>query len=58
MERENEQLAAFQAALRREERAPGTIEKYLRDVAAFGAWLGRRPLCKEEVSAWKGATRR
>ena len=55
MERENEQLAAFRAALRREERAPGTIEKYLRDVAAFGAWLGRRPLCKEEVSAWKGA---
>lgn len=54
MERENKQLAAFQAALRREERAPGTIEKYLRDVAAFGAWLGRRPLCKEEVSAWKG----
>ena len=54
MERENEQLAAFRAALRREERAPGTIEKYLRDVAAFGAWLGRRPLCKEEVSAWKG----
>lgn len=30
-----DQLAAFAAYLRREERSAGTIEKYLRDVHAF-----------------------
>lgn len=29
------QLASYTAHLRREERSPGTIEKYLRDIRAF-----------------------
>lgn len=33
------QLASYTAHLRREERSPGTIEKYLRDIRAFAGWL-------------------
>lgn len=47
------QLTAFERHLRLEEREPGTIEKYLRDVRAFAAWLDERPLNKEAVVAWK-----
>ena len=49
----NEQLAAFERHLRLEEREPGTIEKYLRDVRSFAVWLGERPLDKETAIAWK-----
>lgn len=52
---EQENLTAFRDALRREERAEGTIEKYVRDVRAFLAFLGNDPLCKETVASWKGA---
>lgn len=34
------QLASYTAHLRREERSPGTIEKYLRDIRAFGRLAG------------------
>ena len=47
------QLTAFERHLRLEEREPGTIEKYLRDVRAFAVWLGGEPLDKEAVVAWK-----
>ena len=48
-----EQLAAYDGHLRREERAPGTREKYLRDLRAFALWLDGRPLEKELARAWK-----
>lgn len=48
------QLTAFEGYLRAEEREPGTIEKYLRDVRAFAAWLDGRALDKETAIAWKG----
>lgn len=48
-----EQLAAYDGHLRREERAPGTREKYLRDLRAFALWLNGRPLEKELARAWK-----
>ena len=49
----SEQLTAFEQHLRLEERAPGTIEKYLRDVRAFAVWLADRPLTKQTAIAWK-----
>ena len=33
-------LSAYRAYLIQEERAPSTVEKYLRDGRAFAAWLG------------------
>lgn len=50
---EAEQIGSFAAFLCSEERAPGTTEKYLRDVRAFALWLGGRPVTKETASDWK-----
>lgn len=36
-----------------EEKAAATIEKYLRDVRAFAAWLGERSLSKQTVLEYK-----
>ena len=47
------QLAAFRQWLLEEEREPATIEKYLREVRAFAAWLGGAPVTKEGATAWK-----
>ena len=47
------QLTAFERHLRLEERESSTIEKYLRDVRAFVAWLEEKPLDKETAVAWK-----
>ena len=48
-----DQLAAFAAYRRRDERSAGTIEKYLRDVHAFCRWLHGRPVDKACAAAWK-----
>ncbi len=48
-----EEIAAFEAHLRLEERAEGTIEKYLRDVRSLAAWLAGEPVTKEGTLAWK-----
>ena len=45
------QIAAYGSYLRAEERSPGTVEKYLRDVRAFARWLGGRPVTKELAAA-------
>ena len=47
------QLAAFRQWLLEEEREPATVEKYLREVRAFAAWLGGAPVTKEGATAWK-----
>ena len=47
------QIARYARALRMEERAPATIEKYLRDVRSFAAWLEGRPVSKELAARWK-----
>ncbi len=48
-----EQIPAFGHWLRREERSPGTIEEYRRDVWSFAVWLDGRPVTKERAAAWK-----
>ena len=48
-----EQITAYGCWLRQEERAPGTIEKYLRDIRGFFAWLDGRTVTKEIVTDWK-----
>lgn len=47
------ELRGFEDHLRREERERGTIEKYLRDVGRFAAWLDGRALSKELAVTWK-----
>lgn len=48
-----ERIAAYGRYLRMEERAAGTLEKYLRDIRRFAAWLDGRPVTKELAVAWK-----
>jgi len=48
-----ERLNAFEDFLRSGEREPAAIEKYLRDVRAFGSWIGGRGITKELAVAWK-----
>ena len=49
----NEQLKAYAAHLRAEEREASTIDKYARDLREFSAWLEARELDKEAASQWK-----
>ena len=48
-------LHRYRDHLIQEERAPATVEKYLRDAGAFAAWLEGRPVSRELVHAWKEA---
>ena len=47
------QIAAFGDYLRSEEREQSTIEKYLRNVRVFAAWLSGAPVTKSAVISWK-----
>lgn len=51
----SELVEAFECHLVRAEHGTGTIEKYLRDVRRFTAWLGGRLVTKELVAEWKQA---
>ena len=48
-----EQISSYGCWLRNEERAAGTIEKYLHDIRMFSAWLKGRPVTKEILTEWK-----
>ena len=52
-----EQIAAYDAYLRTDERAHGTREKYLRDLRVFFIWLEGRPVTRELVCQWKETLR-
>lgn len=43
----------FRNYLINEEKAPATVEKYIRDLTAFSAWLKGAELCKEKVIEYK-----
>ena len=45
-----EQFSSFKEYLLMEERGAGTIEKYLRDVRDFAAWLDGRPVSRSNVT--------
>lgn len=47
------QLASYRHHLAIQEKAPATQKCYLRDVAAFAAWLGAKELTKDTVLAYK-----
>ena len=49
----SKQLEALRLYLIESEKSPLTIEKYVRDVRYFLAWLGERELQKSEVLAYK-----
>lgn len=44
---------AYEAHLCEEGRSAGTVEKYLRVVHTFSAWLGGQPVTREAVNEWK-----
>ncbi len=50
----SEAIGCFKKYLREEEKSENTIEKYLRDVRAFAAYLGGAAVTKETVIAYKG----
>ncbi|MBQ6832541.1 MAG: tyrosine-type recombinase/integrase [Oscillospiraceae bacterium] len=47
------QITRFAAYLKSEEKSENTIEKYIRDVRAFSAYLGDAQITKETVIAYK-----
>lgn len=53
----NNQFDLFQQHLKQEEREQSTIEKYLRDLRLFAAWLSDRAVTAEIVADWKNHLR-
>lgn len=43
----------YRAYLGREEKAEGTIEKYMKNIRSFAEWTERREVTKELVIQWK-----
>ena len=50
-------LDRYRDHLLQEERAPATVEKYLRDAGAFAAWLEGRPVSRELVQIGRASCR-
>ena len=48
-----ETLAAFARQLGEEDRSPATLEKYLREVRQFAAFLGGREVTRDLAAAWR-----
>lgn len=48
-----ERIEAFGRYLIQEERSEATIEKYLREMGRFAAFLAEKPVTKEAAAAWK-----
>lgn len=49
----DEEINRFSHYLYTEEREPGTIEKYCRDVRSFVRWLQGKEVTKEQTMGWK-----
>ena len=48
-----DQICEYADWLIQEEHSVATVEKYLRNLRRFAAWLNDRPLCKSVVLAWR-----
>ena len=48
-----ESIKAFEKELKNKEKAPATVEKYVRDAQAFAAFIGEQEVDKELVLAYK-----
>ncbi len=48
-----ENMQRYQEYLKGEEKSRGTIEKYMRDLRAFAAWLSGQEVTKELAAQWK-----
>ena len=48
-----ERIRRFAGILAGEERSAGTIEKYVRDVRKFAAWLDGEEVSRERTAAWR-----
>ena len=48
-----EHIDAFRAFLENEERAPSTIEKYIRDIRDLAQWTGSTQITKDIAVGWK-----
>ena len=46
-------IAAYENSLRQDEHSLATIEKYLRDIRFFVAWLAGKAVTKEAATQWK-----
>ena len=46
-------IQRYEVHLKENEHAPGTVEKYLRDLRTFAAWLDGRAVTRELAAAWK-----
>lgn len=46
-------IQKYAAYLKNQERSDGTIEKYLRDMRSFAAWLNGHEVTRKSVAAWK-----
>lgn len=53
----NDQFSLFQQHLKLEEREQSTVEKYLRDLQLFAAWLAGRSVTAETAADWKNCLR-
>lgn len=49
----DKQIAAFAVHLKNEEKSENTVEKYIRDVGAFAAYVGDAEITKETVITYK-----
>ena len=50
-----DRVEAYVRHLRAEERAPATVEKYLRDIRSFAAWLDGKRVTRDAAAIWKDA---
>lgn len=46
-------IRSFREHLIREEKSPATVEKYIRDIRTFWAYMGDAPVTKEQMMAYK-----